>query len=185
MIDCGETWLGRLTAISPHALVITHAHPDHVGGLKDGANCPVYATNETWESVGRALIKKRLTITPRKAVTISGIRFEAFELEHSILAPAVGYRISAGRATIFYAPDVVYIRDRAAALADVRLYVGDGATIKRSFVRRRGRRLIGHAPVETQLAWCQKEGVPRAVITHCGGEIVAGGAKKARNAADR
>ncbi|HVD95457.1 MAG TPA: MBL fold metallo-hydrolase, partial [Candidatus Limnocylindria bacterium] len=32
----------------------------------------------------------------------------------------------------------------------------------------------GHSPVRTQLAWCQKEGVPRAIITHCGSEIVTG-----------
>jgi phosphoribosyl 1,2-cyclic phosphodiesterase len=180
MIDCGETWLSKLTTISPHALVITHAHPDHVGGLKNGANCPVCATNRAWKCVAGSFIKKRLTITPRKEFTIGEIHFEAFELEHSILAPAVGYRISAGRATIFYAPDVVYIRDRRGALAGVRLYVGDGATLKRSFIRRRGRRLIGHAPVETQLTWCKKEGVPRVVITHCGSEIVAGGEKRAR-----
>jgi hypothetical protein len=34
--------------------------------------------------------------------------------------------------------------------------------------------LIGHSPVRTQLTWCQKEGVPRAIITHCGSEIVTG-----------
>jgi hypothetical protein len=33
---------------------------------------------------------------------------------------------------------------------------------------------IGHTPVRTQLTWCQKMGVPRAIITHCGAEIVAG-----------
>jgi hypothetical protein len=44
----------------------------------------------------------------------------------------------------------------------------------RSFVRRRGKALIGHSPVRTQLTWCQKEGVPKAIITHCGSEIVTG-----------
>jgi len=109
--------------------------------------------------------------TPTK---ICGITFQAFSVEHSILAPAVGYRISAGRARIFYGPDLLFIHNRAAALKDVQIYIGDGATIKRSFVRRRGDRLIGHAPVRTQLGWCAKEGVPRAIITHCGSEIVAG-----------
>jgi hypothetical protein len=59
-------------------------------------------------------------------------------------------------------------------------YIGDGATIRRSFVRRRGDRLIGHAPVRTQLGWCAKEGVPRAIITHCGSEIVAGDERSLR-----
>ena len=40
--------------------------------------------------------------------------------------------------------------------------------------RKRGKALIGHSPVRTQLTWCQKEGVPRAIITHCGSEIVTG-----------
>ncbi len=44
----------------------------------------------------------------------------------------------------------------------------------RSMVRRRGDNLFGHAPIRTQLTWCQEEGVPRAIFTHCGTELVAG-----------
>jgi hypothetical protein len=56
----------------------------------------------------------------------------------------------------------------------VQVYIGDGATVTRSFIRKRGKALIGHSPVRTQVTWCQKEGVPRAIITHCGSEIVTG-----------
>lgn len=28
--------------------------------------------------------------------------------------------------------------------------------------------------MRTQLTWCRKEGVPRAIISHCGKEIVEG-----------
>jgi hypothetical protein len=56
----------------------------------------------------------------------------------------------------------------------VQLYIGDGATVTRSFIRKRGKALIGHSPVRTQLTWCQKEGVPSAIITHCGSEIAIG-----------
>ena len=103
-----------------------------------------------------------------------GSHFEAFAVEHSILSPAVGYRVSAGRACIFYAPDLIFIHERSAALNGVQIYIGDGATVTRSFIRKRGRALIGHSPVWTQLTWCEKEGVPRAIITHCGSEIVTG-----------
>jgi hypothetical protein len=68
----------------------------------------------------------------------------------------------------------VFIHERSAALKNVQIYIGDGATVTRSFIRRRGKTLIGHSPVRTQLTWCQKEGVPLAVITHCGSEIVTG-----------
>jgi hypothetical protein len=99
-------------------------------------------------------------------------------VEHSILSPAVGYRVSAGRACIFYVPDLIFIHDRAAALKNVQIYIGDGATVTRSFIRRRGNTLIGHTPVRTQLSWCEKEGVPLAIITHCGSEIVTGDERK-------
>ena len=174
MIDCGLDWLGKLKRVDPSAIVLTHAHPDHAWGLKRGAPCPVYAREKTWQELQHYPIQERRLIKEQTPAKIYGITFEAFTVEHSILSPAVGYRVSAGRACIFYAPDLVFIHERAAALKGVQIYIGDGATLTRSFIRRRGETLIGHSPVRTQLAWCQKEGVPRAIITHCGSEIVTG-----------
>jgi phosphoribosyl 1,2-cyclic phosphodiesterase len=174
MIDCGLDWLGKFKRVSPSAIVLTHAHPDHAWGLKNGAPCPVYAPQQTWQSLQHYPIEDRRLIKDRTPTKVCGITFESFPVEHSILSPAVGYRVSAGRARIFYAPDLIFIHERKAALDGVQLYIGDGATVIRSFVRRRGKALIGHSPVRTQLTWCQKEGVPRAIITHCGSEIVNG-----------
>jgi hypothetical protein len=39
-------------------------------------------------------------------------------------------------------------------------------------VRRKGRTLIGHAPIAAQLDWCEEAGVRRAIFTHCGSSIV-------------
>jgi len=172
MIDCGLDWLGKFERLHPDAIVLTHAHPDHAWGLKNGAPCPVHASQKTWRTLKQCGIEDRHLIKERAPTKICGITFEAFPVEHSILAPAVAYRVSTGHARIFYAPDVLYIHGRAAALKDVQIYIGDGATLTRSFVRKRGDTLIGHAPVRTQLTWCGKEGVPRAIITHCGSEIV-------------
>jgi phosphoribosyl 1,2-cyclic phosphodiesterase len=173
-IDCGEDWLGLVDDWDVGAIVVTHAHPDHAWGLKEGAPCPVYATAEAWETMDGYDLAEREVLALRQPTEIEGLSFEAFPVEHSSRAPAVGYRITAGSVAIFYVPDVVWIRDRAAALSGVRLYIGDGATIRHSMVRKIGGVLIGHTPVRTQLTWCQKEGVRRAIITHCGGEIVEG-----------
>jgi ribonuclease BN (tRNA processing enzyme) len=178
MIDCGEDWLEKIAEMHPDAIFVTHGHPDHAWGLKNGAPCPVFATDQAWENMRTFAIKEREQIEARKPVNAGGITFEAFSLVHSTRAPAVGYRVTAGKTSIFYAPDLVYINERAEALRGVALYVGDGATITRSMVRKPGTELIGHTPVRTQLTWCKKEGVPRAIITHCGTEIVDGDEEK-------
>jgi hypothetical protein len=91
------------------------------------------------------------------AVAFTRLYIEAFPVEHSIRAPAVGCRISAGGPRLFYIPDVVAIRDRRRALQGVDLYVGDGAMIKRPLVRRRNRVWVGHTSIRVQLDWCEKE----------------------------
>lgn len=174
LVDCGEDWLGQVGTLAPHAIVITHAHPDHAWGLRDGAPCPVHATGQAWEGMAGFAIEQRVTMPVRERVEIEGVTFEAFPVDHSVHAPAVGYRIGAGRVVVFYAPDVAQIHDPKAALRGVRLYVGDGASIDRPMVRKLHGLLVGHAPVGTQLTWCGEAGVGRAIFTHCGGEIMEG-----------
>jgi phosphoribosyl 1,2-cyclic phosphodiesterase len=177
LVDCGADWRGRLARLRPDAIVLTHAHPDHVGGLADGAPCPVYASTATLHAIrGYPLADPRL-IPPRRPTTICGLTFEAFPVEHSLRAPAVGYRVSAGGTTFFYAPDLLAIDEPAEALAGVALYVGDGASLMRPIVRSRGARRIGHASVRQQLEWCRRAGVRRVVVTHCGSQIVTGDAR--------
>lgn len=173
MIDCGEDWRGRLEAIDPDAVVVTHAHPDHAWGLKGNVPCPVHATKATWEALEFEIGGTR-TVRSRKPFSASNVTFEAFPVEHSTRAPAVGYRITAGVVTIFYVPDVIYIHDRDEAFDGIDLYVGDATTLTQSRVRQIDDRLVGHTPVRTQLTWCRKEDTDRAVFTHCGAEIIEG-----------
>jgi phosphoribosyl 1,2-cyclic phosphodiesterase len=178
MVDCGEDWLGRVSAIKPDAILVTHGHPDHAFGLKRGAPCPVYATKETWQNIAAFPVEDKRLVVPRSRFRVVGLTVEAFALVHSTRAPAVGYRISRGKVSVFYVPDVVYIKERKEALHGCRAYIGDGATIIRSMVRKPGKELIGHVPIRTQLTWCAREGVPEAIFTHCGTQIVGGDARK-------
>jgi hypothetical protein len=95
-------------------------------------------------------------------------------LEHSIRAPAVGYRITTGRAHVFYAPDIVSIHNPHEALTGIQIYIGDGASITRPILRKRGGIFIGHSSIRVQLEWCRNEGVRQAIFTHCGTQIVSG-----------
>jgi phosphoribosyl 1,2-cyclic phosphodiesterase len=146
-------------------------------GLKNGAPCEVFATGETWKKLQRFAIRKRSVVPPHQAIKIGGLTFEAFPVEHSLIAPAVGYRVTCTGNSIFYVPDVVSIPELGRALSGVSVYVGDGATISRPLVRKRNTALIGHAPITVQLQWCKEESISRAFFTHCGSQIVTGDKK--------
>lgn len=178
VIDLGADWRGRVEEVAPKAVVVTHAHPDHVDALKDGAPCPVWATAEAWEPMEGWPIEDRRVVEPGAPFEVRGIRFEAFEVEHSIRAPAVGYRVTAGVSAIFYGPDLLELREPGEALSGLDAYVGDGASVARPIVRRKEGRRIGHTSIRDQLDWCAEHGVPRMIVTHCGTQIVAGDERK-------
>ena len=178
MIDCGADWLGRAAAIAPTAIVLTHAHPDHAAGLAHGAPCPVYATDETLQLLRHYPIRDRRRMPIEKSIAIGGLKFKAYPVQHSIRAPAVGYRVTSKAGCFFYLPDVAKLPHVADALRGVDLYIGDGATMRRSMVRAKHGTLIGHAAMTGQLDWCAQAGLRRAIFTHCGSPIVRGDVRK-------
>lgn len=172
LVDCGKDWLGRVTSLRPTAILVTHAHEDHAAGLRQGTACAVYATAETWTAMARWPLPLRYVLPPCREVEVAGLAITAWPVDHSLIAPAVGFGIAAGAARIFYVPDVADLGDARAALSDVTHYIGDAAAPDRPLLRSRGSVLIGHASIDAQLDWCAAAGVRHAVFTHCGSRIV-------------
>ncbi|HLN80258.1 MAG TPA: MBL fold metallo-hydrolase, partial [Thermoanaerobaculia bacterium] len=44
LCDFGENRKGLLKKIHPDAIFVSHAHPDHCGGLEEGTSAPLYAS---------------------------------------------------------------------------------------------------------------------------------------------
>jgi len=172
LLDVGETWAGRFEQLRPDWIAITHAHPDHSFGLKSGTVRPVFVTRESFELLRRYPVADFRILRPNRVKHIGPFQVLAYPVIHSLRAPAVGFRVTAGGVTIVYNPDVISIPSADRILRGIDAYIGDGATLTHPFVRRHGDLLFGHTTVRAQLGWCKRYGVPRAFIAHCGKQLV-------------
>jgi phosphoribosyl 1,2-cyclic phosphodiesterase len=171
LLDAGANWAGRLGELDPNWIALTHAHPDHAFGLRGGTHRPVYVTEETRALLAHFPVPFRI-VKPTVVYRLGPFGLCAYRVVHSIRAPAVGFRIRVGGATAVYNPDLVEIENPAAALTGVDLYIGDGASLTRPIVRRRGAERFGHTSIRMQLDWCAAFGIRRAVFTHCGRGLI-------------
>jgi hypothetical protein len=97
----------------------------HSGGLADHA--PLGSTRPRGAS-------------PRTGPRVCGLRITPFAVVHSLRAPALGYRISAGGVRLFYVPDVVSIPREREALSGINLYGRRSITSRSSSGTRSSRR---------------------------------------------
>ncbi len=169
LCDFGQSHEGSLHRIQADAIFVSHAHPDHAGGLKEGTDVPVYASEVTHEITKDFAISRREVVEPRRPAKIGPFRVTTYPVVHSIRCPCVASRIEGPEGSIVYSGDIVAFEDPAEALSRADTYVGDGSTLKRSLVRRHPSGvLIGHTTVRAQLGWLAKSKVPRAIFSHFG-----------------
>ena len=169
LCDFGENRRGLLGGIRPDAIFVSHAHPDHAWGLREGPDAPVFASAITHELLAEMPLAERIVLEPAHRVRVGPFRLTAFPVIHSIRCPGIGVRIEVTGRIVVYSGDIVAFHAPAEALEDAWLYVGDGSSLTTSLVRRQpGGVLVGHTTVRAQLGWLSRYGVLRAIFSHFG-----------------
>ena len=120
LIDCGMSGrqtldaltLAKLDVSSIRAILITHEHTDHmkgVGVLSRKLRVPVYATEGTWEGMGRTVGElpshHRVVIRTDESFFLSDIEAVPFHIPHDANEPT-GFRFYIGRHSISVATDL-------------------------------------------------------------------------------
>jgi len=143
--DLGKQ-LRRKTVYLPHWCFITHAHPDHIWGVDE--------------------LPKQTKIRLKEAAEADHWRVEPFTVDHSIIAPAVGYIFYSDHLKIVYSPDFLTIH-HPELLAGANLWLADGSIEIRDIVRGKERN-IGHQAMRKTILMANELNIPRVVFLHIG-----------------
>ncbi len=174
LIDHGLVHKQALDEIKPHAVLITHAHPDHYIWLKEDirTDIPVYLTKESLE-YGKFRPGNYTIIEPGRPFRTGPFGVLPYRVIHSIRCPAVGFRIKTPEGkTLVYNPDLVDIVNKEEILKGVDYYIGDGSAVRANLVRKRGPWIFGHTRIVTQINWCRAMGIRNTIFTHIGRETM-------------
>ena len=173
LIDHGLLHKYNLKKIKPHAIIITHAHPDHYIWTKKDieTDIPIYLTKETLK-YGKFKPKNHKIIKPGQKFKIKNFTILPYRVLHSIRCPAIGFKITVDRKNIIYTGDLVDIVGKNKILKKIDYYIGDGSCIRANLVRKKGNKIFGHARISTQINWCKKYRIKNMIFTHLGKETI-------------
>jgi len=162
-----------LKKLNPDAILITHAHPDHYIWAEKNAESktPVYTSKKTFE-YGKFKPKNYKIIKSGKKFKVGLFTILPYKVIHSLICPAIGFRISVNKKVIIYNPDLIEILNKNKILKKIDCYIGDGSCIRANLVRKRGGNFFGHARIATQINWCKKFGIKNIIFTHIGKETL-------------
>ena len=176
LIDYGEE-SPPLEKLNPDAIVITHAHPDHCGGLEGKEiTIPVYMTPFTDKLLDpeHYPMRDRRVIRCGREYDIYGLKVTPHRVYHSVKAPTVGLLLRVGDKKIWYCSDYLHLKDYTRILDGVDIWIGDGSSVSRDLIRvnERYREPFGHSSLKTQIRQAERVGCKLFIVTHLGKEAI-------------
>ena len=184
LVDCGPDLRAQLLACAiPRidALLVTHAHADHILGLDDvrvlnrilGQPMPLAATKATLDDLrqrfsyaflppsGPYFLRPALAVAeiePGATLTLAGLTVQTFLQDHAVM-PSLGLRIGG----FAYSTDVVHLDEAA-----LRLLEGVDTWVVGCFQRAPH---PVHAHIGRVLEWVERLRPRRTILTHMGYDL--------------
>ncbi len=153
LLDAGPDIIYQLKKLhlKPDVILLTHEHPDANWGIRYLPDVKVYS-------------EKNGNLTHGKPMDILGVNVTPFRVQHSLNAPATGFRLEVGNKVIVYLGDTANLVGTRQWVNDADIVFADGSILNR--------RLPGHAPIAKQLVYFKKWNVKRVLFTHIGHETL-------------
>jgi ribonuclease BN (tRNA processing enzyme) len=184
LFDFGKNHQGDLKRVAPTAIVLSHAHSDHVEGLKgEAVDVPVFMSKSTDAAlkVGYEGIKDRRILKEGVPQKIDHLTVTAYHTQHSTRAPSIALKIeTAEDGIIGWVSDVISVGLGQQFFKGLDVYLGDASYFHGGMVRRLRGEVVGHTSITTQLGWVGKHGVKQAIFSHFGDWITEAGETGAR-----
>jgi len=176
LVDYGEINRGNIKELKPDYVLISHAHPDHIGGCSDLA---VVISKDTEKEIPELYkdfnIDTRAKYESYKTFNLGPFKITPIPVLHSLRAKMHVFLIQMGDKKVLQATDILgwHSGDREKYVKDLDVAIIDGSSLTRTLARRKGKsgEPFGHASIINQLKnWYPPEKVKRIIVTHLGKE---------------